>query len=91
MSRDAKATLKFFYRSLFAAWPEALPLSTFNVFLFLQPLVGLISGVSQNFLKLSSHEMDHRIEKANRQDISSPGFNASSNEKEIDYIYTSQL
>lgn len=35
--------------------------------------------------------MDHRIEKANRQDISSPGFNASSNEKEIDYIYTSQL
>lgn len=36
--------------------------------------------------------MDHGIEKANRQDISSPGFNASSNEKEmIDYIYTSQL
>lgn len=65
------------------AWPGALALNTFNIFLFLQLLVGLISRVSQNFLKLPSHEIDHRIKEANRKDISSLDFNASSNELEI--------
>lgn len=53
----------------FVLWPEALPLSTPSIFLVLQPLVGVISGVSRNFLKLSLHEIDHGIKKANRKDI----------------------
>lgn len=77
--------LHFSIDPAFVAWPEALPLSTCNFFLFLQTLARLISGVSRYFLKLSSHEIDHRIEKANRKDISSLGFNTSSNEVEVDY------
>lgn len=38
--------LNFSIDPSFVAWPEALPLSTFNIFLFLQLLVALISGVS---------------------------------------------
>lgn len=72
--------------SPFVVWQEAQPLSTFNIFLFLLLLVGLISGVSWNFLKLPSHEMDHRIKEANRKGISSLGFNASSDEMESDYV-----
>lgn len=73
-----------------AAWPEALPLSDFHFFLFLQPLVGLVSGVSRNFLILSSHKMDHRIEKAQRKDISSLGFNIYFQYGSGGRLYTSQ-
>lgn len=82
--------LQFSIDLSFVAWPEAQPLSTFNIFLFLHLPVGFISGVSWNFLKWSSPEMDHRIKKANRKKkISSLGFNASSNELEVGYVHLS--
>lgn len=81
--------LNFSIDPSFVVWPGALPLRTFNIFLFLQRLVGLISGGSWNFLKLSSREMDCRIKKANGKDISSLGFNPSSNELEVDYVHLS--
>lgn len=69
MSRDIQAAFEFFSQFLlFVAWPEALALSAFNSFLFLQLLVGLTSGVSRNFVKLPSHEMDRRIKEANQKD-----------------------
>lgn len=54
MSRDIQAAFEFFYRSLpFVARPEALALSTFNRFLFLRLLVGLLSGVISKFREVA--------------------------------------
>lgn len=45
--------LNFSLDPSFVARPEAPPLNTSDIFLFLQLLVGLVSGVSWNFLKSS--------------------------------------